>query len=162
MNITIIIFAVRLCHLLVVRVLLILFEVCTIIQLRVYKLPLLLSVFTIKDTPSHLTVLIQQSSQLDFRVLSELSLISVMEAAEMDDSRAKEYLMLELESEAKIRAVKHIRGLLRKPDQFDLPHFIDGYFIASDYGTKAVQHQNNAVTKTINVSVKVATFNVYT
>ena len=42
-----------------------------------------------------------------------------MEAAEMDDSRAKEYLMLELESEAKIRAVKHIRGLLRKPDQIE-------------------------------------------
>ena len=41
------------------------------------------------------------------------------EAAEIDDSQAKEYLMLELESEAKIRAVKRIKGLLRKPDQIE-------------------------------------------
>ena len=42
-----------------------------------------------------------------------------MEAPEINDSQAKEYLMLELESEAKIRAVKHIKGLLRKPDQIE-------------------------------------------
>ena len=41
------------------------------------------------------------------------------EATEIDDSQAKEYLMLELESEAKIRALKRIKGLLRKPDQIE-------------------------------------------
>ena len=39
--------------------------------------------------------------------------------AQIDEGQAKEYFMLELESEAKIRAVKHIRGLLRKPDQIE-------------------------------------------
>ena len=41
------------------------------------------------------------------------------EMAQIDEGQAKEYFMLELESEAKIRAVKHIRGLLRKPDQIE-------------------------------------------
>ena len=39
--------------------------------------------------------------------------------AQIDEGQAKEYFMLELESEAKIRAVKHIKGLLRKPGQIE-------------------------------------------
>ena len=41
------------------------------------------------------------------------------EMPDIDDDQAKNYFMLEIESEAKIRAVKHIKGLLRKPDQIE-------------------------------------------
>ena len=41
------------------------------------------------------------------------------EMSQIDEVQAKKYFMLELESEAKIRAVKHIKGLLRKPDQIE-------------------------------------------
>ena len=37
----------------------------------------------------------------------------------IDEGQSKEYFMLELEAEAKIRAVKHIKGLLRKPGQIE-------------------------------------------
>ena len=39
--------------------------------------------------------------------------------AQVDEDQAKKYFMLDLESEAKIRAVKHIKGLLRKPGQIE-------------------------------------------
>ena len=41
------------------------------------------------------------------------------EMARIDEGQAKKYLMLELEAEAKIRAVKQIKGLLRKPGQIE-------------------------------------------
>ena len=41
------------------------------------------------------------------------------EMAQIGAGQAKEYFLLELEAEAKIRAVKHIKGLLRKPDQIE-------------------------------------------
>ena len=41
------------------------------------------------------------------------------EMAQIDERQAKKYLMLELEAEAKIRAVKQIKGLLRKPGQIE-------------------------------------------
>ena len=37
----------------------------------------------------------------------------------IDEGQSKEYFLLELEAEAKIRAVKHIKGLLRKPGQIE-------------------------------------------
>ena len=41
------------------------------------------------------------------------------EMAQIGEGQAKKYLMLELEAEAKIRAVKQIKGLLRKPGQIE-------------------------------------------
>ena len=44
---------------------------------------------------------------------------------DIDDDQAKNYFMLEIESEAQIRALKHIKGLLRKPDQIEKVSILD-------------------------------------